>query len=95
MFLDNLGGEEPYILVGDVGGRTDPITGSGYFLSRFLAKAPNLERLRLNFQAYDHGSTRRFLSWLADVREPPTDGTASPLGSLAAANVRFPSGNSH
>lgn len=87
IFLDSLGGEEPYILVGDVGGRTNPIVGSGYFLSRFLVKAPTLERLRLNFQSYGDDSTQRFLSWLADAREPPTDGTASPLGSLAEANA--------
>ncbi|KAI1111013.1 hypothetical protein F5Y14DRAFT_426806 [Nemania sp. NC0429] len=93
IFLDSLGGEEPYILVADCGGRADPIIGSGYFLSRFLVKAPALEHLRLNFQSYDRDSTQRLLSWLADALESPNLGTASPLASLAAANAlkRLPS----
>ncbi|KAI1133641.1 hypothetical protein F5Y10DRAFT_228248 [Nemania abortiva] len=49
------------------------IIAAGYFLSRFLARTPGLEHLRLNFQTYKRSSTERFLTWLAGAREITMD----------------------
>ncbi|KAI0106247.1 hypothetical protein GGR51DRAFT_177331 [Nemania sp. FL0031] len=69
----------PYIHVeGDNG---EIIPASGYFLSRFLARASSLEHLRLNFQKYEQSATEKVLLWLAGAR-------VNAIGSSASSNVR-------
>ncbi|KAI0489852.1 hypothetical protein F4859DRAFT_462595 [Xylaria cf. heliscus] len=79
IFLDGLSESMLDFVVEDIGDAADPIIGIGYFLSRFLAKLPALEHLRLNFQAYSPPSTERILRWLANARSGPTHATTNPM----------------
>ncbi|KAI3332085.1 hypothetical protein HD806DRAFT_180302 [Xylariaceae sp. AK1471] len=83
IFVDGLMDQHPRFLVGD---STAPLEGSGYFLSRFLVKAPALEHLRLNFQGYNELSTGRFLLWLAETPRT-TDAKIPPIDSLATTEA--------
>ncbi|TGJ78803.1 hypothetical protein E0Z10_g9960 [Xylaria hypoxylon] len=93
IFLDNLmedEHQEPLFFVRDVGDKTEPARGVGYFLSRFLVKLSALEHLRLNFQSYKPRAVEHVLGWLADAKQDSTDPTANPVDSIASANVRLP-----
>ncbi|KAI0860691.1 hypothetical protein F4860DRAFT_193763 [Xylaria cubensis] len=81
IFLDGLCESALDFVVDDIGDTAGPIKDSGYFLSRFLAKLPALQHLRLNFQKYGAPSTERFLLWLANARSDTAHATASPTDS--------------
>jgi hypothetical protein len=83
--VDGLNDQYPAFLVGDPAA---PQRATGYFLSRFLIKAPALEHLRLNFQTWEMTSTEKLLLWLAGT--PRTaDTTEVHETQLVATGVRL------
>ncbi|TRX98716.1 hypothetical protein FHL15_000058 [Xylaria flabelliformis] len=88
IFLDGLSESALDFVVNDIVDTAGTIMGSGYFLSRFLAKLPALQHLRLNFQKYGVPSTERFLLWLANARSDTAHATASPTGSHPSKQLK-------
>lgn len=85
IFLDGLCDSGKHLYVS---GEELMIHAPGYYLSRFLAKATNLEHLRLNFQSYLEDATEKVLVWLADARGISMSATTNVTTSLELANVR-------
>ncbi|KAI0553375.1 hypothetical protein F4679DRAFT_468074 [Xylaria curta] len=81
IFLDGLSESALDFVVDDIGDTAGPIKGTGYFLSRFLAKLSALQHLRLNFHKYEDSCTERFILWLANARSDATHAMASPMKS--------------
>jgi hypothetical protein len=83
VFIDGLTRVYPdMVCASDINGAR----GCGYFLSRFLTKAPALKHLRLNFQQYDKEEAERVLLWLADTA---TDTSPNDMDSLTSLDVSF------